>query len=90
MKVTEIFEVTEAEAKKLAEKKESKVDLVGWLEDQEEQINAGKFSKFWHQGVRKLISFYISETFESLHWPVWIINLSQISQPEFGLYQLQP
>lgn len=46
MKVTEIFEVTEAEAKKLAENKESKVDLVGWLEDQEEQINAGKFSKF--------------------------------------------
>lgn len=40
--------------------------------------------------VTKVISFYMSETFESLHWPVWIINLSQISRPEFCLYQLQP
>lgn len=41
MKVTEIFEVTEAEAKKLSDNKEPHVDLVGWLEQQEQQIHSG-------------------------------------------------
>lgn len=43
MKVTEIFEVTEAEAKKLSDNKESQVDLVGWLEEQEQHIQTGVF-----------------------------------------------
>lgn len=40
MKVTEIFEVTEAEAQKLSENKDSQVDLIGWLEHQEQQIQS--------------------------------------------------
>lgn len=70
MKVTEIFEVTEAEAKKLAENKESKVDLVGWLEDQEEQINAGKF---WHQKVH----WHKSYMFLQL-WEIWITAVASL------------
>lgn len=47
MKVTEIFEVTEAEAQKLAqvETKDSQVDLIGWLEHQEQQIQSGESSQ---------------------------------------------
>lgn len=41
MKVTEIFEVTEAEAKKLSENNEKQMDLVGWLEQQEQLIKSG-------------------------------------------------
>lgn len=42
MKVTEIFEVTEAEAKRLSENTEKQMDLVGWLEQQEQLIKSGK------------------------------------------------
>lgn len=42
MKVTEIFDVSEAEANKLSESPEQSTDLVGWLPEQDQQIEEGK------------------------------------------------